>query len=63
MELFVVLVQKCRNILLLPLRIRTRISCEETLCGVVCSGKQHAVHPGHHHQPHKKWIVTKLPVT
>ena len=39
--------------MLLPLRIRTHISCEETLYGGVCSRKLHAVHPGHHHhQPH-----------
>jgi len=37
--------------MLLPLGIRTHISCELTLYGGVCSGKRHAVHPGHHHQP------------
>jgi len=38
--------------MLLPLKIRARISSEETLYGDVCNGKQHAVHPGHHHQPY-----------
>jgi len=37
---FVVLLQKCRNILCsLPLRVRAHISCEKKLYGGVCSGK------------------------
>eukprot|EP00983_Pelagomonas_calceolata_P040413 1137603-Pelagomonas_calceolata.AAC.5 len=39
---------------ILPVRTREHISCGERPPGDVCNdGRGHAVHPGHHHQPHK----------